>query len=75
MRPAIAPNNLTITLAVGDSLFDNRFGLGNLKPKQLDTMPNFPNDQLDPDLCHGDILLQFCANTEESNLHALRDIN
>lgn len=74
MGPNIAPNNLTITLAVGNSLFDNRFGLGNLKPKRLDTMPNFPNDELDPDLCHGDILLQFCANTEESNLHALRDI-
>ncbi|MEH2310112.1 MAG: iron uptake transporter deferrochelatase/peroxidase subunit [Nostoc sp.] len=74
MGPEIAPNNLTITLAVGNSLFDNRFGLGNLKPKRLDTMANFHNDQLDPDLCHGDILLQFCANTEESNLHALRDI-
>ncbi|MEH2449164.1 MAG: iron uptake transporter deferrochelatase/peroxidase subunit [Nostoc sp.] len=74
MGPEIAPNNLTITLAVGNALFDNRFGLGNLKPKRLDTMANFPNDQLDPDLCHGDILLQFCANTEESNLHALRDI-
>ena len=74
LGPVVVPNNLTITLAVGDSLFDNRFGLGNLKPKRLDTMPNFFNDQLDPDLCHGDILLQFCANTEESNLHALRDI-
>ncbi|MEH1947977.1 MAG: iron uptake transporter deferrochelatase/peroxidase subunit [Nostoc sp.] len=74
LGPVVVPNNLTITLAVGDSLFDNRFGLGNLKPKRLDTMANFPNDQLDPDLCHGDILLQFCANTEESNLHALRDI-
>ncbi|MEH1939438.1 MAG: iron uptake transporter deferrochelatase/peroxidase subunit [Nostoc sp.] len=74
LGPVVVPNNLTITLAVGNSLFDNRFGLGKLKPKRLDTMPGFPNDRLDLDLCHGDILLQFCANTEESNLHALRDI-
>ncbi len=70
----VVPNNLTITVAVGESLFNNRFGLGNLKPKWLNTMPGFPNDQLDPNLCHGDILLQFCANTEETNIHALRDI-
>ncbi|MCW5317994.1 deferrochelatase/peroxidase EfeB [Nostoc sp. KVJ3] len=74
LGPVVVPDNLTITLAVGDSLFDNRFGLDKLKPKRLSTMPGFSNDQLDPDLCHGDILLQFCANTEEANIHALRDI-
>ena len=74
LGPTITPDNLTITIAVGDSLFDQRFALEALKPKHLSTMPNFPNDQLDPTLCHGDLLLQFCANTAETNLHALRDI-
>lgn len=74
LGPEVVPDNLTITVAVGDSLFDARYGLGNLKPKRLTEMPGFPNDQLDPGLCHGDLMLQFCANTAETNLHGLRDI-
>ncbi|NJL42739.1 MAG: Dyp-type peroxidase, partial [Pseudanabaena sp. SU_2_4] len=67
-------DNLTVTVAVGDSLFDNRYGLTALRPRHLKQMPNFPNDRLDPSLCHGDLLLQFCANHNETNIHALRDI-
>ena len=37
-------------------------------------MMQFPNDALDPDLCHGDLALQFCANTPDTIIHALRDI-
>jgi deferrochelatase/peroxidase EfeB len=70
----VVPDNLTITIAVGSSLFDRRFGLSQLKPIHLKTMPGFHNDQLDPNLCHGDLLLQFCANHPETLLHALRDI-
>ena len=70
----ILPNNLTVTVAVGASLFDNRFGLGAVKPVHLQQMPKFPNDALDASLCHGDLLLQFCADTQETNIHALRDI-
>ncbi|NJR65310.1 MAG: deferrochelatase/peroxidase EfeB [Leptolyngbyaceae cyanobacterium CRU_2_3] len=74
LGPRVYPDNLTITVALGASLFDQRFGLAHLKPRHLAEMPSFPNDQLDPDLCHGDLMLQFCANTAETNLHALRDI-
>jgi deferrochelatase/peroxidase EfeB len=70
----VFPDNLTVTVAVGASLFDNRYGLSHLKPKHLTTMTDFPNDALDANLCHGDLLLQFCANTAETNIHALRDI-
>src|SRR5690606_32420950 len=31
-------------------------------------------DALDASLCHGDLSIQFCANTPDTNLHALRDI-
>ncbi|EEX1485890.1 Dyp-type peroxidase [Escherichia coli] len=69
----IAPDNLTITLSVGHSLFDERFGLAPQMPKKLQKMTRFPNDSLDAALCHGDVLLQICANTQDTVIHALRD--
>lgn len=74
LGPVIAPDNLTVTLALGASLFDERFGLVPLKPAHLQRMRRFPNDALDGALCHGDILLQFSSNTADTNIHALRDI-
>lgn len=70
----IYPDNLTLTLSVGSSLFDNRFNLQGLIPAELQKMTRFPNDALDADLCHGDILIQICANTGDTVIHALRDI-
>ncbi|MFP1591165.1 Dyp-type peroxidase domain-containing protein [Escherichia coli] len=37
-------------------------------------MTRFPNDSLDAALCHGDASLQICANTQDTVIHALRDI-
>ncbi|BDH46351.1 peroxidase [Salmonella enterica subsp. enterica serovar Choleraesuis] len=70
----IYPDNLTITVSVGDSLFDERYGLQAYKPRKLQVMTRFPNDALDESLCHGDLLLQICANSRDTALHALRDI-
>ncbi|WP_313110937.1 iron uptake transporter deferrochelatase/peroxidase subunit [Pseudescherichia sp.] len=70
----IAPDNLTITVSLGASLFDDRFGLGPQRPAKLEKMTRFPNDSLDAALCHGDLLLQICANTGDTVIHALRDI-
>ncbi|MDU2938312.1 MAG: iron uptake transporter deferrochelatase/peroxidase subunit [Enterobacteriaceae bacterium] len=70
----IAPDNLTMTLSLGQSLFDDRFGLAKQAPKKLQKMTRFPNDSLDAALCHGDLLLQICANTQDTVIHALRDI-
>lgn len=70
----IYPDNLTITVSVGGSLFDERFGLQALKPLKLQRMTRFPNDSLDASLCHGDLLVQICANTNDTVIHALRDI-
>ena len=74
LGPVVTPDNLTITVSVGESLFDERFGLTQVKPKRLSRMQGFPNDALDPSQCHGDLSLQFCANTADTNIHALRDI-
>ncbi|WP_162064416.1 iron uptake transporter deferrochelatase/peroxidase subunit [Vibrio taketomensis] len=70
----LKPDALTITVALGDSLFDSRFGLSTFKPKHLVEMKSFPNDQLEQDWCGGDITLQICANSPESVIYALRDI-
>ncbi len=70
----IWPDNLTITVSVGNSLFDERYGLQALKPHKLQAMTRFPNDALEGKLCHGDLLLQICANTNDTVIHALRDI-
>jgi deferrochelatase/peroxidase EfeB len=68
----VVPDNLTVTVGVGASCFDDRFGLEHLKPKHLVRMTRFPNDALDASLCHGDLLIQFCANREETVIHALK---
>lgn len=74
LGPVIAPDNLTVTVALGASLFDDRYGLSGLKPRHLQRMKRFSNDALDASLCHGDLLLQICSNGADTNIHALRDI-
>ena len=74
LGPQVQPDALTVTVAVGHSLFDERFGLQGLAPKRLTPMPAHPNDALQPALCHGDVSIQLCANTPDTNIHALRDI-
>lgn len=70
----LEPDELTITVSLGDSFFDNRFGFSEKKPKRLEPMKPFPNDRLEAKWCGGDILLQLCANSQESIIYALRDI-
>jgi deferrochelatase/peroxidase EfeB len=74
LGPEAVPDNLTITVAVGASLFDGRYGLGARKPSQLVTMQPFRHDDLDPALSQGDLLLQVCADHRDTTVHALLDI-
>lgn len=74
LGPVVAPDNLTATVSLGSSLFDDRDWLKPLKPKKLQRMTKFPNDALDAGICHGDLVLQLCANRPDTTIHALRDV-
>ncbi|GAA3799199.1 iron uptake transporter deferrochelatase/peroxidase subunit [Streptomyces chiangmaiensis] len=65
---------LAVTVGVGASLFDDRFGLTDRRPRRLATMPAFPDDDLRSEWCHGDLSLQLHADDTDTVLHALRDI-
>jgi deferrochelatase/peroxidase EfeB len=74
LGPKVAPDGLTATIAFGASLFDHRYGLAARKPRALKAMTTFPDDALVAEECHGDVLVQLCANSEQTLLNALRDL-
>ncbi len=74
LGPEIPADGLTVTVGFGSTLFDDRFGIADRKPKHLTAMTSFPNDALNPNLCGGDLLLQICAGRPDTAIHALRDI-
>jgi deferrochelatase/peroxidase EfeB len=74
LGPANAPDSLAVTIGLGASLFDDRYGLGHLRPRALTPMPSFPTDDLDPAQTHGDILLQICANQRDTVVHTVREL-
>jgi len=75
LGPVVPTDGLTVTVGVGSSLFDGRYGLAARKPAKLTPMPVFANDHLDGSTeLHGDISLQICADSRDTVMHALRDI-
>lgn len=74
LGPGVPADGLTVTLSVGSSLFDDRYGLAAGKPLRLTPMRVFPNDALEPSWLHGDLLVQLCANHPDTIHHAIRDI-
>jgi deferrochelatase/peroxidase EfeB len=75
LGPVVVPDGLTITVGVGASLFDGRYGLASKKPAKLSKMPAFPNDNMVGSAeMHGDLSIQICADTKDTVMHALRDI-
>jgi deferrochelatase/peroxidase EfeB len=70
----VPAGGLTVTVGLGASAFDGRYGLAARKPRRLRAMDVFPNDALDRTRCDGDLLLQLCAHDSDTVIHALRDI-
>jgi deferrochelatase/peroxidase EfeB len=74
LGPINAPDALTVTIALGASLFDGRYGLADRRPRKLTAMPSFPNDALEPARSNGDVLLQICATHRDTVVHTLREL-
>ena len=74
LGPEVAADGLTVTVGVGSTLFDDRYGLSALKPAHLTPMRTFPNDDLDPAQVGGDLVIQFSAGSADTVVHALRDV-
>ncbi len=74
LGPQVPADGLTVTVAFGSSVFDDRFALAARKPTRLVPLHNFPNDSPDPAWLHGDLTVQLCANHPDTIHHAIRDI-
>lgn len=67
-------DQLTLTLGLGGSLFDGRFGLAGARPAALADLPHFQLDQLDPKRSGGDLCIEACANDPQVAVHAIRHL-
>lgn len=74
LGPTIPSHQVAFVFGLGVSLFDDRFGLTPYKPARLTVMDTFPNDNLNPAECGGDMSLQICSADADTVVHALRDV-
>ncbi|MFD3941618.1 iron uptake transporter deferrochelatase/peroxidase subunit [Streptomyces sp. NPDC058579] len=65
------PSSLTVTFGFGYSFF-GRTGLTARRPEQLDALPAFSADALDPKRSEGDLWVQIGADDALVAFHALR---
>ncbi|MEU3603882.1 iron uptake transporter deferrochelatase/peroxidase subunit [Streptomyces sp. NPDC035033] len=65
------PSSLTVTFGFGRTFFD-RTGLTYRRPEQLDPLPAFSSDAVDPRRSEGDLWVQIGADDALVAFHALR---
>jgi deferrochelatase/peroxidase EfeB len=67
-------SRLTLTIGLGPSLFDGRFGLRAARPAPLADLPAFRGDRLEAARSGGDIGVQACADDRQVAFHAIRTL-
>jgi deferrochelatase/peroxidase EfeB len=65
---------LTLTIGLGPSLFDGRFGLAADRPAALADLPAFRGDRLEAARSGGDLGVQACADDPLVAFHAVRTL-
>jgi deferrochelatase/peroxidase EfeB len=70
----LTPARLTVTFGFGPSLFDERFGLADLRPSALRDLPPLPGDELVHERSGGDLSVQACADDPQVAFHAVRNL-
>ncbi|GGB42208.1 hypothetical protein GCM10011492_36470 [Flexivirga endophytica] len=66
--------SLTVTIGLGPSIFDDRFGLADKRPALLRRLPKLPSDNLTPETSDGDLSVQVCADDPQVCYHAIRNL-
>jgi deferrochelatase/peroxidase EfeB len=74
----LSASNLTITFGAGPTLFvknnQDRFGLKNKQPQELQELPKFSLDALEEEWTGGDLCIQACADDPQVAFHAIRNL-
>lgn len=74
----LGPSGLTLTFGFGPSLFEqngvDRFGIASQRPDDLQALPRFFGDALEPEYTGGDLCVQACANDPQVAVHAIRNL-
>jgi len=69
---------LTITFGFGRGMFTkdgkDRFGLAGLMPEQIQDLPHFSGDAIDPAFEGGDLCIQACSHDPLVAIHAIRNL-
>jgi deferrochelatase/peroxidase EfeB len=74
----LAPSGLTITFGLGPGLFERSgldpYGIAAARPPELESLPAFDGDALDPASSGGDLCIQACADDPLVVFHAIRNL-
>jgi deferrochelatase/peroxidase EfeB len=68
------PLDLSVIVGFGPSLFDDRFGLADQRPRELVPMPFSPNDRLEADRTHGDISITVAGVHLDAAMFGFRQL-
>ncbi len=71
----LGPARLTLTIGLGPGVFGSpghdRFGLARRRPAELQPLPAFQGDSLEPSSSGGDLCVQACADDPQVAFHAI----